>query len=927
MHILKFPWLTHTEEKRKYEVFSVSVSADGQRLASGGLDGKVRIWSVETLKKYKQEVSEKEPDNDLLEAESSSNGGLEEPLANNVDFDSTICRPLCSMGRHTGAVTCVRFSPTGRFLASGSDDKVILIWEKDEEKTRIMAQNMEHRLQFGTDLETADLEHWTVRKRLVAHDNDIQDMAWAPDASILVTVGLDRSIIVWSGVTFEKIKRFDIHQSHVKGVVFDPANKYFATCSDDRTLRIFRYHRTSPTEMSFTVESIIREPFRKTPLTTYYRRCSWSPDGQNIASPNAINGGLCSVAIIERGNWASDISLIGHDAPCEVCSFSPRLYEIEGISKKDKEPEISTVLATAGQDRTLAIWSTGAATPVVVAADISMNTITDLAWDPNGEILFLSSLDGSIMTVFFDEYELGTAIPIDQHDSVLNKYGADRDSMVFPESVEQLELEEKAEAILKTKTPSTKLDRLMEKMESMEPLGQTGMFAQPELKTQAAPQVNMLVPRSKKHPDKVMPTIRTKPVSSPAKPTPNALTPSVQKVTVTKSGKKRVAPTLISGSQPTQNLPKPAPVVNREPKHQSQLSKPAVKIPRLGLQTMVSSLRDNIVSEAPTGDHDTENDIDHISEITHAPKRPISTRSSTAKRKREVETPQYLATSMVTPATIFTDMRMQPRVLLEFKGPDLANGAVMEIRNGGEDDAEENLDHDDLEEFNSINRLSVFRAKEKLDQFQFFYNHKFTAACSSSFVDANGRQVEFWAVATETGVVFILSDYGRQLLPPFQLGNNLTHLLSNKQYVLAVTSSGLFHSWDVEKRASILSAVSISPIINQFAEIDSKRFENSIKVDSILLNSNGWPIVTLSNDHVFMFNPDLECWVNVLDPWYFQSVPLTDIDPTGFKSRTYRILYKRLARNYKPNGGLDKSTAHVISGTFGSLTSLISEYV
>ncbi|GMF08290.1 unnamed protein product [[Candida] boidinii] len=333
---------------------------------------------------------------------------------------------------------------------------------------------MEHRLLFGgNQVENADLEHWTVRKRLVAHDNDIQDMAWAPDSSILVSVGLDRSIIVWSGTTFEKIKRFDIHQSHVKGVVFDPANKYFATASDDRTLRVFRYHKTTPTEMTFSVESVVMEPFKKTPLTTYFKRCSWSPDGQHIAAPNAKNGPFSSVAIIERGSWNSDISLIGHDSPCEVCSFSPRLYEIpegkngggrnstKSKTGKDNNNGVATALATAGQDRTLAIWNTSSAMPLVVATDICLKPITDMCWSTTGDLLFLTSLDGSITTVFFDEDDLGKKIPLEKNDEQLHRYGADRESMVFPESVEQLLLEEKAEDIFASHPVSSKLDKLM----------------------------------------------------------------------------------------------------------------------------------------------------------------------------------------------------------------------------------------------------------------------------------------------------------------------------------------------------------------------------------------------------------------------------------------------------------------------------------
>ena len=47
---------------------------------------------------------------------------------------------------------------------------------------------------------------------------------------------------------------------------------------------------------------------------------SWSPDGAHITASNAMNnnGFVFTAAVITRGSWTSDISLVGHENTVEV---------------------------------------------------------------------------------------------------------------------------------------------------------------------------------------------------------------------------------------------------------------------------------------------------------------------------------------------------------------------------------------------------------------------------------------------------------------------------------------------------------------------------------------------------------------------------------------------------------------------------------
>jgi protein HIRA/HIR1 len=381
-------------------------------------------------------------------------------------------------------------------------------------------------------------------RRLVGHDNDVQDLGWAYDSSVLVSVGLDSKVVVWSGHTFEKLKTLTYHNSHVKGITFDPANKYFATASDDRTINVFRFNSPGPNATAqdqvnnFTREITISQPFQTSPLTTYFRRCSWSPDGAHIAAANATNGPVSTAAIISRGQANGDISLVGHEGPVEVCAFSPRMFHRDDPQTiqdpNGSQPPSVTVVACAGQDKCLSVWNTSYARPFMLTQELASKTISDLAWAPNGETLFVTSLDGSILTLLFEPGELGYPAAMSENEKSLSKFGSGRRAGIIG-GTDALLLEE-----------SSKNSELQGVQGRMGALMGDGGAVQPPAATNgtsatiSTPLTNGTAPAAAT----ASATLTTAPAEPPADERGEKLK---QRVTM-KNGKKRITPMLVSSS-------------------------------------------------------------------------------------------------------------------------------------------------------------------------------------------------------------------------------------------------------------------------------------------------------------------------------------------------------------------------------------------
>lgn len=90
-------------------------------------------------------------------------------------------------------VNCVRWNGEGRLLASGGDDKLIMIWKQTASSSFPSGG-------CGIFSGSSGPETWRCQVTLRGHDGDVLDLAWSPDDRWLASCSIDNSIIVWDAL-------------------------------------------------------------------------------------------------------------------------------------------------------------------------------------------------------------------------------------------------------------------------------------------------------------------------------------------------------------------------------------------------------------------------------------------------------------------------------------------------------------------------------------------------------------------------------------------------------------------------------------------------------------------------------------------------------------------------------------------------------
>ncbi|MCU0702395.1 MAG: WD40 repeat domain-containing protein [Fimbriiglobus sp.] len=248
----------------------VAFSSDGRLLAAGGADheraagqpdGAAKVWRMADLWP------------NPADAALSGFAGL---AAEQITRNRNGIRALKEVKDHLQPVCSVAFSPDGRTLATGSEDRGVILSQLNSDKREELRLHggPVSALAFtrdGTTLATADngenpvIVVWdlgkkraTERRKLIGHTGAVCGLAFSGDGRTLATVAAlpDPTVRVWDVDTGTEAARLYGHRGTVHAVGWLPDRRTLVTASDDTTVRVWgTTARTNDTAVPFGDES------------------------------------------------------------------------------------------------------------------------------------------------------------------------------------------------------------------------------------------------------------------------------------------------------------------------------------------------------------------------------------------------------------------------------------------------------------------------------------------------------------------------------------------------------------------------------------------------------------------------------------------------------------------------------------------------
>uniref|UniRef100_A0A8C2FBI3 Protein HIRA n=1 Tax=Cyprinus carpio TaxID=7962 RepID=A0A8C2FBI3_CYPCA len=809
MKLLKPSWVNHNGKP----IFSVDIHPDGTKFATGGQgedSGKVVIWNMAPVLREEDEKNENIP------------------------------KLLCQMDNHLACVNCVRWSNNGLYLASGGDDKLVMVWKR--------AAFIGPSTVFGSSSKLANVEQWRCVMILRNHTGDVMDVAWSPHDVWLASCSVDNTIAIWNARKFpEIVMTLKGHTGLVKGLTWDPVGKYIASQADDHSLKVWR-------TMDWQLETNITKPFSECGGTTHVLRLSWSPDGQYLVSAHAMNNSGPTAQIIERDGWKTNMDFVGHRKAVTVVKFNPKIFKKKQKNGSTPKPSCPYCCCAVGsKDRSLSVWLTSLKRPLVVIHDLFDKSIMDITWTLNGLGLLVCSMDGTVAFLDFSQDELGDPLNEEEKNAIhQNIYGkslaitmGSQLSSTIIDNPEMLKYQQERQGNqnpngAQASGPEHQTPKLTNVLngESLEDIRKNLLKKQVETRT--ADGRRRITPLWISHQ-------RCSTASQSLQPT-HLRTRTGKFTSVNSIGmKSNLLLTSASKMEPMKAL-------DSRFTERSKATPGVTSVPLTIGITPLDRVKDSSSVKEPKVKDETSSDSEDkiMAKPLSMAKRKGEMEGAEVVEKRKKGRPRKDAKMMIPISQPFPQTPVSaekepsrlitPVAVLKLPTPSIQKSFSTQVST----DAIAYLEVENEVSVVSGARLSQLKWSRDGREWDTLLTSRITIATGSS---------DIVAVACEDRTLSVFTTCGRRLIPSIMLPAPLAALHCSGHFVMVLMASATLSVWDVQKQTALVKNESLNPILSGTDATVSQSF----------LTRQGVAVVSLSNGKTYCFNSSLETWNLIAD--------------------------------------------------------------